>query len=116
MSGFLQCFTSRFVDFPFNPNQPEPKDTAGYRILAEVEKDTDEKFYIFPQVYIQDVIKGFNEKQANEILLKSGLLVVSKDKGYRYTTRLPHKIDPKRTRCYLLIQTAEFEEEVCKSD
>lgn len=36
----------------------QPKDTAGYKQLAD--NKTDERFWVFPQVYLEDVIKGFN--------------------------------------------------------
>ncbi|MGR3806934.1 putative DNA primase/helicase [Pasteurella testudinis DSM 23072] len=114
--AFLARFASRFIEFPINPTASEPKDIAGHRVLANTDRGTPEQFYVFKQVYVQDVIKGFNEKQASEILLGCGLLKQGDTKGYRYLTRLPSKIDPKRTRCYLLVPMSEDEDEATASD
>jgi putative prophage primase len=85
---------------------------AGYRLLGNAERGTREKFYIFPQVYIQDVITGFNERQANEILFNAGMLErVNEGCGVRYKIKTPHKIDDKRTRCYVLLPLVESDEE-----
>ena len=110
VNGWLLRNGSRFIEFPFNPSQATPKDTAGYKELGEQEKGTKERFWIFPQVYIQDVVKGFNEKQANEILCNAEMLDKGEG-GYKYKVRLPHKIDPKRTRCYLLFTLDESQDE-----
>ncbi|MDH2999867.1 hypothetical protein A1D23_07140 [Chelonobacter oris] len=76
-------------------------------MLADSKDAFREQFYTFPQVYIQEVIKGFNEKQASDILLNAGVLVASNEKSRKYLTKLPHRIDPKRTRCYLLVPAIE---------
>ncbi|WP_209304370.1 hypothetical protein [Muribacter muris] len=49
--------------YPFNPNQSELRDTAGYKQLED--HKTDERFG-YSHKYLADVIKGFNEKQALE--------------------------------------------------
>lgn len=112
VNGWLLRNGARFLDFPFNPNQKEPNDTAGYRQLADSKEQQDSnKYWVFPQVYVQDVIKGFNEKQANETLLSAGMLVQGKDKGRKYLNRLPRAIGGNKTiRCYVLEILNEDEE------
>ncbi len=101
VNGWLLRNGSRFIEYPFNPSQPEPKDTAGYKQLAD--NKTDERFWVFPQVYLEDVIKGFNEKQANEILANIGMLATSNASGYKYRKQLPRAIRGNKTiRCYVL--------------
>lgn len=112
VNGWLLRNGSRFIEYPFNPQQNEPKDTAGYKELGDQNKGTSERFWVFPQVYIDDVISGFNEKQANEILSKSGMLEESKEKNYKYRKRLPRAIRGNKTiRCYVLAVLDEEEEE-----
>lgn len=112
VNGWLLRNGSRFIEYPFNPSQSEPKDTAGYKELGEQEKGTNERFWVFPQVYIQDVISGFNEKQANEILANAGMLATSKEAGYKYRKRLPRAIRGNKTiRCYVLEILDEEEDE-----
>ena len=112
VNGWLLRNGARFLDFPFNPNQKEPNDTAGYRQLADSKEQQDsDKYWVFPQVYIQDVIKGFNEKQANEILLGAGMLIQGKERGRKYLNRLPKTISGGKTiRCYVLEILNEDEE------
>lgn len=107
VNGFLQRFAGRYIQTPINHDRPEPHDAAGYAISINEEPH----FYTFQQVYLNDIIKGFNEKQANEVLFNAGMLKRSKDR--RNTQKLPLKIDPKRTRCYVLTlfeETDELEE------
>lgn len=90
VNGWLLRNGARFLDFPFNPNQKEPNDTAGYRQLSDSkELQESEKYWVFPQVYVQDVIKGFNEKQANEILLGAGMLIQGKREVVNTSTVYP---------------------------
>lgn len=110
VNGWLLRYGSRFIEIPVNPNQKEPNDTAGYRLLL-TEKNNREKFYIFPQVYLNDVIKGFNEKQANDVLFNAGMLERSKESPPRYKIKTPKSIDHKQTRCYVLLPVVEESEE-----
>ncbi|MFP4733168.1 DUF927 domain-containing protein [Pasteurella multocida] len=111
VNGWLLRNGSRFIEYPLNPNKAEPKDTAGYKELAKQGTNEREKYWIIPQVYLNDVIKGFNEKQASEILAKADMLERGKEKGYPFTIKLPRKIKPERTRCYLLYTLVESEDE-----
>lgn len=110
VNGWLLRYGSRFIEIPANPNQSEPKDTAGYRLLL-TGKDSKERFLVFPQVYLEDVIKGFNEKQANEILLKAGMLERSDESPPRFRVKTPYNIDKNRTRCYVLLPVNEADEQ-----
>ena len=112
VNGWLLRSGARFIEYPFKADKADPRDMAGYRLLSNAERGTREKFYIFPQVYIQDVITGFNERQANEILFNAGMLErVNEGRGVRYKIKTPHKIDDKRTRCYVLLPLVESDEE-----
>ena len=104
MNGWLLRNGARFLDFPFNLNQKEPNDTAGYRQLADSkELQESDKYWVFPRVYVQDVINGFNEKQANEILLGAEMLIQGKERGHKYLNHLPKTISGGKTiRCYVL--------------
>lgn len=103
VNGWLLRNGARFIEYPFNPQQSEPKDTAGYKELANQTNGSGERFWVFPQVYIEDVINGFNEKQANEILANAGMLATSKERGYKYRKKLPRGIRGAKTiRCYVL--------------
>lgn len=110
VNGWLLRYGARFIEIPLNPNQKEPNDTAGYRLLVN-ERNDKEKFFIYPQVYLEDVIKGFNEKQANEILFNAGMLERSNETPPRFRVRIPASVDKKQTRCYVLIPITEPEEE-----
>lgn len=110
VNGWLLRYGSRFIEIPLNPNQKEPNDTAGYRLLVN-ERNDKEKFFIYPQVYLGDVIKGFNEKQANEILFNAGMLERSNETPPRFRVRVPASVDKKQTRCYVLIPITEQEGE-----
>lgn len=102
VNGWLLRNGARFIEYPFNPQQSEPKDTAGYKELTN-QPSGSERFWVFPQVYTEDVINGFNEKQANEILANAGMLATSKEKGYKYRKKLPRGIRGTKTiRCYVL--------------
>ncbi|SUC10596.1 Superfamily II helicase and inactivated derivatives [Pasteurella canis] len=111
VNGWLLRNSSRFIEYPFNPNQAEPKDTAGYKELAEQGKNEKERYWIIPQVYLNDVISGFNEKQASEILANADMLERGREKGYPFRLKLPSKIKPTRTRCYLLYPLDESQDE-----
>ena len=101
VTGFLQRYTSRFIEFPFNPTQHTPHDTAGY-LMLETEQNKDLKYFIFPQVYKNEVIKGFSDKQANEILFLSGMLERTKEAKPSYTQKTPQAIDKNRPRVYII--------------
>lgn len=110
VNGWLLRYGSRFIEIPSNPNQREPNDTAGYRLLVN-ERNDKEKFFIYPQVYIDDVIKGFNEKQANEILFKAGMLERSNEKPPRYRIKMPASVKKNQPRCYVLIPLDESQDD-----
>ncbi|OOF38203.1 DNA primase [Rodentibacter mrazii] len=115
VNGWLLLNGARFIEFPFNHNQQEPRDTAGYRQLADSkEPQESDRYWVFPQVYLEDVIKGFNEKQANEVLAGTGMLETSNASGYKYRKQLPRAIRGNKTiRCYVL---AVLDEEDDKSE
>lgn len=49
------------------------------------------------------------KEQACNILADKGILKKGSEQGYKFMTKLPHKVDPKRTRCYLLMPITELE-------
>lgn len=104
VNGFLQRFAGRYIQTPINHDRAEPHDVAGYVI----ELDEEPHFFTFQQVYLNDVIGGFNEKQANEILFNAGMLKRGKDR--RNTQKMPLKYDKKRTRCYVLVPLDESQD------
>lgn len=75
------------------------------------ERNDKEKFLIFPQVYLGDVIKGFNEKQANEILFKAGMMERSKEDPPRYRIKIPSSIKKTQPRCYVFIPLDESQDD-----
>ncbi|NBI13745.1 DUF927 domain-containing protein [[Haemophilus] felis] len=101
----------RFIRYPFDPFQRQTvHNVAGYRIIPESnDKGEDEHFYLYPLAF-EEATKGHPKEQSCKILAEKGLL----DKGegrYKFLRRLPHKIDSKRTRCFLLYPINEKEEE-----
>ncbi|OOF79106.1 DNA primase [Rodentibacter caecimuris] len=118
VNGWLLRNGARFIEFPFNPNQKEPNDTAGYRQLADSKPPQEsDKYWVFPQVYLEDVIKGFNEKQANEVLAGVGMLETSNASGYKYRKQLPRAIRGNKTiRCYVLAVLDEEDEESTETE
>ncbi|QZP15799.1 DUF927 domain-containing protein [Avibacterium paragallinarum] len=113
-NGWLLRNGARFIEYPFNPNQPEPKDTAGYKELGESVLNKDARYWIFPQVYLQDVIAGFDESIANKVLAEAGMLSTTnaKHKSYKYKKPLPRPIAGNKTiRCYVLAVLDEEAEE-----
>lgn len=112
VNGWILRNGARFIEYPFNPNDKEPLNAAGYRQLSDSQNDKEsDKYWVFPQVYLEDVIKGFNEKQANEILANAGMLETGKDKKYHWRKRLPRGIAGNKTiRCYVLAVLDESEE------
>ncbi|HHW7519856.1 TPA: DUF927 domain-containing protein [Mannheimia haemolytica] len=105
VNGFLLSQMGRYIKTPINHDKPEPFNVAGFAI----EQGEELLFYTFKQVYLNEIINGFNEKQANEILFNAGML--KKDKGKHTTQKLPLKYDKKRTRCYVLTTFDESQEE-----
>ncbi|UXN36921.1 DUF927 domain-containing protein [Avibacterium paragallinarum] len=113
-NGWLLRNGARFIEYPFNPNQPEPKDTAGYKELGDSVLNKDARYWIFPQVYLQDVIAGFDENIANKVLADAGMLSTTnaKHKSYKYKKPLPRPIAGNKTiRCYVLAVLDEEAEE-----
>lgn len=98
----------RFVHYPFNARQSAINNIAGYRMLL-TETNPAEHFYLYPMA-LEEAINGNPKEQACQILADKGMLKKGGEKGYKYMTKLPHKIDPKRTRCYLLYPIVETEE------
>lgn len=105
VNGFLLSQMGRYIKTPINHDQSEPHNVAGFLI----EQGEDLYFYTFKQVYLNEIISGFNEKQANEILFNAGML--KRDKGKHTTQKLPLKYDKKRTRCYVLSVFDESQDE-----
>lgn len=110
VNGWLLRYGSRFIEFPLNPNQREPNDSAGYKLLVSEHNDK-ERYLVYPQVYLDDVIKGHSERQANEILFKAGMLERSNESPPRFRVKAPKNISKNRTRCYVLIPLDESEDE-----
>lgn len=98
----------RFISFPIDSNQ-KISSIAGYRI-ALTESNHKEHFYVYPLAF-DEAIKGLAKEQACQILVNAEMLKQGKEQGYKYMTKLPHKIDPKRTRCYLLYPVTETDTE-----
>ncbi|MCW9733169.1 DUF927 domain-containing protein [Avibacterium sp. 20-15] len=97
----------RFIHYPLNVHQPTIHNIAGYRMTLTENNDI-EHFYLYPMAF-EEAINGNPKEQACQILLDKGILKKGNEKGYKYMTKLPHKIDPKRTRCYLLYPVIELE-------
>lgn len=94
----------RFIPYPFD-NTTKINNIAGYRMLL-TDNNHKEHFYLYPLAF-EEAIKGFPKEQASQILVNADMLKQGKENGYKYMTKLPHKIDPKRTRCYLLCPIIE---------
>ena len=94
----------RFIAFPFDDKQPKVGNIAGYRVMLSSDNDR-EHFYVYPKAF-EEAIVGHQKEQASHILEINGMLKRGGEKG-RYMVKLPHKIDPKRTRCYLLFPVIE---------
>lgn len=98
----------RFIRYPFDDRQPQIHNIAGYRMLA-VNGTEREHFYLYPLAF-DEAIKGNPKEQASQILADKGML--AKGEGnYKYLKRLPHKVDEKRTRCYVLFPIIEQDED-----
>lgn len=94
----------RFIPYPFD-NTTKINNIAGYRMLL-TDNNHKEHFYLYPLAF-EEAIKGFPKEQASQILVNADMLKQGKENGYKYMTKLPYKIDPKRTRCYLLCPIIE---------
>lgn len=112
VNGWLETNQHRFLIVPSdNPNHTPPN-MAGFHILADIGKGTEERFFVFKGVYLEDVIKGFNERQANEILATAGMLKTSKEAGYKFLTRMPKALTNGKTkRAYLLAMLDESDDQ-----
>lgn len=95
----------RFIEYPNNPEQRAITNIAGYKIIPQRD-DEIESFYLYPKAF-EEAIKGSPKEQASQILSDKGMLKGSNEKGYKYMVKLPYKVDPKRTRCYLLFPLVE---------
>lgn len=107
----------RFIVYPFDDRQAKIANIAGYRIMlsgtnTHTHTHTNaeaEHFYVYPQAF-DEAIKGSPKEQACQILADKGIL--KKGEGaYKWLRRIPSKIDPKRTRCYLLFPIVEEDED-----
>lgn len=97
----------RFIHYPFNTHQSTIHNIAGYRMTLTENNET-EHFYLYPMAF-EEAINGNPKEQTCQILLDKGMLKKGNEKGYKYMTKLPHKIDPRRTRCYLLYPISELD-------
>ncbi|MGX3021516.1 DUF927 domain-containing protein [Ursidibacter sp. B-7004-1] len=100
---------SRFIRYPFDEKQQTINNIAGYR-MALTEQNKEEYFYLYPLAF-DEAIKGNPKEQTCKILSDKGMLKGSSETGRKYMSKLPHKIDPKRTRCYLLVPITEDDEQ-----
>ncbi|MDG6894392.1 DUF927 domain-containing protein [Volucribacter amazonae] len=99
---------SRFISYPFQ-DERAIHNIAGYRMLITGDNKK-EHYYVYPLAF-EEVIKGNPKEQACRILSDKGMLMKGKENGYKYMVKLPHRIDSKRTRCYMLFPIIEDEEE-----
>lgn len=99
----------RFIRFPFDDRQ-NVSNIAGYR-MALTDSNQQEHFYVYPLAFEGEAIKGQAKEQACQILANAGMLKLGKEAGRKYTVKMPSKIDPKRTRCYLLYPISEEAED-----
>ncbi|WGE12179.1 hypothetical protein QBK97_10785 [Glaesserella parasuis] len=97
----------RFIEYPNNPEQRAITNIAGYKIIPQRD-DEIESFYLYTLAF-EEAIKGHPKEQACKILSDKGMLSKGEN-GYRYLVRIPSRIDPKRTRCYLLFPIVESNE------
>ncbi|MBV7387253.1 DUF927 domain-containing protein [Pasteurellaceae bacterium TAE3-ERU1] len=84
---------------------------AGYRILANESQAIKEHFYIFKSPFENEILKGFSNKTAFEILHRAGMLIKGNEPRIPYQSRLPKNIDSKRSRCYLIYPLEDDENE-----
>ncbi|MDG6312998.1 DUF927 domain-containing protein [Glaesserella parasuis] len=97
----------RFIEYPNNPEQRAISNIAGYKIIPQRDNEI-ESFYLYPLAF-EEAIKGHPKEQACKILSDKGMLSKGEN-GYRYLVRIPSRIDPKRTRCYLVFPLVESDE------
>lgn len=81
--AFLNAYgLSRFAPIPFDPAALPIRDLAGYRQRGKHDDDS-LTFYAFPETFKNEIAKGFNYKQACEVLAKAGMLILPTiDRGY----------------------------------
>ncbi|MDG6819656.1 DNA primase, partial [Glaesserella parasuis] len=95
----------QFIRYPFDERQRQTiNNIAGYR-LPITDSNPKECFYVYPLSF-EEAIKGHPKEQACKILSDKGMLSKGEN-GYRYLVRISSRIDPKRTRCYLLFPIVE---------
>lgn len=99
----------RFIAYPFDVQQGRISNIAGYRMTL-TDQNNREHFYLYPQAF-EEAIKGNEKTQACRILADNGMLRRSNETRYNYLIRLPHKVDPKRSRCYMLFPIDESKDE-----
>lgn len=99
----------RFIVYPVNEHQPKIANIAGYRMLL-TDSNKQEHFYVYPQAF-EEAIKGSPKLQACKILADKGMLKRGNEPRYEHLIKLPHKVDPKRSRCYVLFPIVEPQNE-----
>ncbi|MCK3655001.1 DNA primase [Pasteurellaceae bacterium Macca] len=112
VNGFLLANAeSRFIAYPFDNTQGKIHTIAGYRVIpTETKAEEQEHFYLYQPAFME-AIQGFNKSQACQVLADKGMLKRGKEKGYEFMVKIPHKIDPKRTRSYLITPIYESDSE-----
>ncbi|RKR71081.1 putative DNA primase/helicase [Otariodibacter oris] len=100
----------RFIRFPIDEKQKQTiANIAGYRMMLSDSNDT-EHFYLYP-IAFDEAINGHPKNQACQILADNGILKKGNETRYKYQLKIPHKVDPKRTRCYVLYPIIEQDED-----
>lgn len=94
----------RFIRHPIEEKQTI-HNIAGYRMTI-TDRNLEEHFYLYPLAF-DEAIKGQAKDLACQILADRGMLKQGNERGYKFMHKLPHKVDPKRTRCYLLYPITE---------
>lgn len=96
----------RFIRFPIDEKQRQTiHNIAGYRMTLTDSNDR-EHFYLYP-IAFEEAMQGHPKKQTCQILADKGMLKRGNEQGYEFMMKLPHKVDPKRSRCYLLYPISE---------
>lgn len=97
-----------FIEYPTNENQRTPSKISGFRVLADISKDEQEHFYVYPQIF-KEITVGYPKKMACSILENAGILQKPSrpERNYEYQTIIPHYIAGKKIRAYKIIPIIE---------
>ena len=87
---------TRFEEFPPDGTQKPISNKAGYRLVE------DDRYFVFKSVFEDEALQGQTKEVALPVLVKAGILHKGEGNGYAYLQRMPRKINPKRTRAYLV--------------